>query len=249
MAKKKTDDRQEVVMSLITEPDYDLGRKLYDAADQTDGDVLRIMLHMARQQTGQEILPAMQERIRGIAVVREQGSSMEVAVFEGDEFAILNNFYALLARGFSHTVSWSWERVREILHTRSVISGVQHRPLECSSTGIGMITEQAFNVQSPLAYEIAHGSDLTEFCIALDLPPVPPMETTWDRYRNPDLEREMEHCVFEVINVWRLSLWMRYLRRKIDAEQMEELRERLRQRLLRSSHPAHRRYLESWQLS
>jgi len=119
---------QVLVFDIETVPDTDLGRRLFDLHDLSDGQVAQIMFTRRLQETGSEFLSYEQQRIIAISVVLRRRDALKVWSLgeeSSTEKELIERFYDGLDKFTPDLVSWNGSGFDlPVLQYRSLLHGV-----------------------------------------------------------------------------------------------------------------------------
>jgi predicted PolB exonuclease-like 3'-5' exonuclease len=243
-----------LVFDVETVPDTDLGRRLFDLHDLSDGDVAKVMFTHRRQETGSEFLPHEQHRIVAISVLMRTRETLKVWSL-GDESSsekvLIERFFDGLDKYTPDLVSWNGAGFDlPVLHYRSLLHGVP--AARYWETGNEDASFRYNNYLSRFHWrhmdlmDILSGfqgrgrASLNDIATLLSLPGKTGMHgaDVWGAYQRGELARIRAYCETDVLNTYLIYLRFELIRGNLTAEALAHEEARVRA-LLRGSAAPH----------
>jgi len=228
-------------------PDAECGRRLYGLEDMEDADVVRVMHHRHRQQSGEaRSLPAHQQRLAALSVVRRHSDSVEIESLDAsrhEERTMLQAFFHHLERGMSALVSWDGGTLHlPVLHYRALVHGVacpRYWDWVEAEAGRSRGRHEVVPREGPLQLkEILAGrrdddAALHEVALALGLPGQPSLEPEqlWEHFSVGDLAPVRRSCDVGALTTYLVYLRLELARGRLSPERHGGEVQRLHERL------------------
>jgi predicted PolB exonuclease-like 3'-5' exonuclease len=251
------------VFDIETVPDVAAGRRLYQLHDLSDAEVVELMFHQRRQESGGELLRPHLQQVVAIAVLMRSGSRCQVwslGELQAPEQELIQRFFDGIARYTPTLVSWNGSGFDlPVLHYRALLHGV-HMPRywEIGDQDQGFRWNNYLNrfhwrhldLMDVLAgYQPRATASLADIATLLGLPGKLGMHGSqvWERFQTGDLAAIRHYCETDVLNTYLIYLRFERLRGRLPADDYQAECDRLRATLATAGKPHLDAFLHAWQ--
>lgn len=254
-----------LVFDIETVPDVSLGRRLYGLAGLSDAEVAKAMLTRRRQQTGDEFLPPLLQRIAAISCLLRGGDGLRLWSLgdeSSDESELVQRFFDGIERFGPVLVSWNGSGFDlPVLHYRALRAGVQApRYWETGDE------DTAFRYNNYLSryhwrhidlmdvlsgFQLRARASLSDTAALLGLPGKLGFDGSqvWETWLAGDIVRIRRYCETDVLNTYLIYLRFELMRGRLARERYEEELARVRSLLREGAEPHHEEFLRAWEAS
>lgn len=251
---------QVLVFDIETVPDTELGRRLFDLRDLSDGQVAQIMFTRRLQETGGEFLSYEQQRIIAISVVLRRRDALKVWSLgeeSSTEKELIERFYDGLDKFTPDLVSWNGSGFDlPVLQYRSLLHGVSAARYWETGEEDGSFRYNnylnRYHWRHMDLMDILSGFQgrgrirLDAAATLLGFPGKIGMHGSdvWDAYQQGKLADIRAYCETDVLNTYLIYLRFELIRGRLTTQEHQAEEARLRE-LLRSSGTPHLLEFES----
>ena len=187
-----------ITLAIKTIPDIATGRRLYDIDNLSDTGVVKAMLHLQQQNTGNEELPLYLQRIVSIALISNvEGTVQTFSLKEEGEAALLQAYIAQIQQyDDAQLVTW-----HGLCHEFPIL---RYRALKY---GLTLPNISQIDLSHTLDAHSKHPPSLAEISLLLHLPPLSAftMEQTWQAWLENKHTRIHQAAIYEAENIYRIQ--------------------------------------------
>ncbi|HLU61899.1 MAG TPA: 3'-5' exonuclease [Gammaproteobacteria bacterium] len=252
-----------LVFDIETIPDLAAGRRLFGLEGLNDEDTARAMLHLRRNETGNEFLPHHLQRVVAISCVLASRDGVKVwSLGEPDapEAEIVKRFFDGLDRFTPDLVSWNGTGFDlPVLHYRALVNGVAApRYWETGDS------DQSFRWNNYLsryhnrhldlmdvlsAYQPRAAAKLDHIAMMCGFPGKLGMDGSkvFDAWLEGRIDDIRNYCETDVINTYLVYLRFEVMRGRMNPDECDTAIARLRDYLRAENRPHFSEYLEAWE--
>jgi 3'-5' exonuclease len=252
-----------LVFDIETVPDVSLGRRLYGLEGLADAQVARAMFARRRQQTGEEFLPPLYQRIVAISCALRSGEGLKLWSLgdaDSSEAQLVERFFDGIERFTPVLVSWNGGGFDlPVLHYRALAAGVNaSRYWETGEE------DSAFRYNNYLSrYHWRHidlmdvlsgfqpraRASLADTAALLGLPGKLGFDGSqvWDAWLAGEIMRIRRYCETDVLNTYLVYLRFEAMRGRLSAEQYAAEIARVKALLAAGTEPHHAEFLRAWE--
>ena len=245
-----------------TVPDVDFGRRAMGLADLADEDVESAMTFLRQQASGSEFLPHYLQRIVAISVALRTKDSFRVwSLGDADagEAELIRRFFDGIERYSPALVSWNGGGFDlPVLHYRALKHGIQAP--RYWETGDG---DREFRYNNYLSrfhwrhldlmdilsgYQVRARASLDQVALLLGLPGKLGMsgDKVWQCWLEGRIDDIRNYCETDVLNTWLVYLRFEHMRGRLDAQDLEQEHELVRQSIRALERPHLDEFAAAW---
>lgn len=251
-----------LVFDIETVPDLDAGRKIHDLQGLSDEDVAKAMLHLRRQQTGNDFLPHHLHRVVAISCVMASRDDLRVWTLgerDADEKELVTRFFDGLDRFTPDLVSWNGSGFDlPVLHYRALKHGVQaprywetgdeDREFKWNNY-LSRFHWRHLDLMDVLAgFQMRANAKLDQVAMLCGFPGKLGMDGSkvLDTWLAGDIDAIRDYCETDVLNTWLVYQRFEMMRGKLNANEYETSLQRLRDYLEAEKRPHFDEFLHAW---
>ncbi|HKJ22432.1 MAG TPA: 3'-5' exonuclease [Gammaproteobacteria bacterium] len=252
-----------LVFDIETIPDVEAGRRLYELEGLSDEDVVRVLSHKRREETGDsDFLRLHMHRIVAISAVLRSAETLKVWSLGGPEAGereLIRRFFDGIERYTPVLVSWNGSGFDlPVLHYRSLHHGVAcPRYWETGDDDtsfrwnnyLSRFHSRHTDLMDVLAaYQPRASVPLNELATLLGLPGKMGMDggKVWEAYQNGEIEHIRNYCETDVLNTYLIYLRYELIRGRLREEAHQQECQRIRETLISEDKPHLTAFLQAW---
>ncbi len=226
------------VFDIQTVPDIDGCRRLYDLHGLSDEDVGKAVIHMRRQEVGNDILPHHLHKIVTISAVLQHGEQFKVwslGDLQSSEEELLSRFFSGIERYTPDLVSWDGRRFDlPVIHYRSLLY-----PINAGHYWETGDRDSSFRDNNYLAQYHGRHTDLREVLAAYSPQACASLHEVaslcgfpgktgergvdaWDKYLQGNIDSIRVYCEIKVLNTYLVYLNYQRNRGVLDQTQYQQ---------------------------
>jgi predicted PolB exonuclease-like 3'-5' exonuclease len=251
------------VFDIETVPDVAGGKRLFGLDGLSDGDVVKALEHLRKQETGGEtFLRHFLHRVVAISVAWRYGERFKVWSLgdpEAPERELISRFFDGIERYGPTLVSWNGSGFDlPVLHYRALVHGVaaprywevgdDDREFRYNNY-LGRFHWRHIDLMDVIAgYSMRAVAPLDQVATLLGLPGKMGMDGSkvWESYQQGDIEGIRNYCETDVLNTYLVYLRFELIRGRLSAADYDGECERVRESLLAEERPHFNEFLDAW---
>lgn len=254
-----------LVFDIETVPDVSLGRRLYGLAGLPDAEVAKAMLTRRRQQTGDEFLPPLLQRIVAISCLLRSRDGLKLwslGEAASGEAELVERFFDGIERFAPVLVSWNGSGFDlPVLQYRALRAGVQaprywetgdEDPAFRYNNYLSRYHWRHIDLMDVLSGFQGRGrASLADMSALLGLPGKLGFDGSqvWDAWLVGDVLRIRRYCETDVLNTYLVYLRFELMRGRLARVRYEEEVARVKALLREGAEPHHAEFLRAWDSS
>ena len=251
-----------LVFDIETVPDLDAGRKIHDLQGLSDEDVAKAMLHLRRQQAGNDFLPLHLHRVVAVSCVMATRDDLRVWTLgepDAEEKELVGRFFDGLDRFTPDLVSWNGSGFDlPVLHYRALKHGVQaprywetgdeDREFKWNNYLSRFHWRHLDLIDVLAGFQMRANAKLDQVAVLCGFPGKLGMDGSkvLDTWLAGDIEAIRNYCETDVLNTWLVYQRFELMRGKLNVNEYEASLQRLREYLEAERRPHFDEFLQAW---